>query len=64
MKHWAVYLGTINSHMKFVIETLPITNKQVYLPVDECDELSEKELAERLTTATQGVLQGEEVFVY
>ena len=50
--------------MKFTIQSLPITNKQVYLPVDECDELSEKELAERLTTATQGVLQGEEVFVY
>ena len=50
--------------MTFLIQTLPTTNKQVYLPVDECDELSEKELSERLTTATQGVLQGEEVFVY
>jgi hypothetical protein len=63
MKHWAVYLGTINSHMKFVIETLPITNKQVYLPVDECDELSEKELAERLTTAIQWVLPNDEITI-
>lgn len=59
-----MYLGTKDKQMKFTIQSLPITNKQVYLPVDECDELSEKELAERLTTATQGVLQGEEVFIY
>jgi len=50
--------------MTFLIQTLPTTNKQVYLPVDECDNLTEKELAERLTTAIQGILQGEEVFIY
>lgn len=64
MKHWALYQGSKDWVMTFLIQTLPTTNKQVYLPVDECDNLTEKELAERLTTAIQGILQGEEVFIY
>lgn len=63
MKHWALYQGSKDWVMTFLIQTLPTTNKQVYLPVDECDELSEKELAERLTTAIQGILPNDEITI-
>lgn len=59
MKHWALYLGTIWSNMKFQIETLPTPNKIVRLPKDECDNLSEKELGEKLTEACKGILTRE-----
>lgn len=63
MKHWAVYLGTKDKQMKFTIQSLPISNQTVRLPADECDDLNEKELAERLTTATQGILPNDEITI-